>query len=116
MKESQNVERKQSWRDEYLKWICGFANADGGTLMIGKNDQGKVAGVANASRLLEDIPNKVRNILGIVVAVNLHVKGKFEWLEIIVDPYPSPISYRSEYHLLSASTKQESKGAALDRF
>ncbi len=116
MKESQNVEWKQSWRDEYLKWICGFANADGGTLMIGKNDQGKVVGVANASRLLEDIPNKVRDILGIVVAVNLHVKGKFEWLEIIVDPYPSPISYKGEYHLRSGSTKQELKGAALDRF
>jgi hypothetical protein len=35
MKENQNIEYKQSWRDEYLKWICGFANADGGTLIIG---------------------------------------------------------------------------------
>lgn len=23
--ESQNIEYKESWRDEYLKWICGFA-------------------------------------------------------------------------------------------
>jgi ATP-dependent DNA helicase RecG len=30
-KESQNIEFKESWRDEYLKWICGFANANGGT-------------------------------------------------------------------------------------
>ena len=30
--ESQNVEYKRSWRDGYLKWICGFANADGGTV------------------------------------------------------------------------------------
>ncbi len=29
MTESQNIEYKQSWRDEYLKWICGFANAQG---------------------------------------------------------------------------------------
>ena len=27
MPESQNIEYKESWRDEYLKWICGFANA-----------------------------------------------------------------------------------------
>ncbi len=27
MAESQNIEWKESWRDEYLKWICGFANA-----------------------------------------------------------------------------------------
>jgi ATP-dependent DNA helicase RecG len=29
MKESQQVEWKSTWRDEYLKWICGFANAEG---------------------------------------------------------------------------------------
>ena len=28
MAESQNIEYKESWRDEYLKWICGFANAN----------------------------------------------------------------------------------------
>jgi len=28
--ESETVEFKESWRDEYLKWICGFANAQGG--------------------------------------------------------------------------------------
>jgi len=30
MPEQQNIEWKASWRDEYLKWICGFANAKGG--------------------------------------------------------------------------------------
>jgi len=25
--ENQNVEYKSNWRDEYLKWVCGFANA-----------------------------------------------------------------------------------------
>lgn len=30
--ESQNIEFKESWRDDYLKWICGFANAQGGDL------------------------------------------------------------------------------------
>ncbi len=39
MKETQNIEWKLSWRDEYPKWICGFANAEGGTLVIGKNDK-----------------------------------------------------------------------------
>lgn len=29
MSEHQNIEGKSSWRDEYLKWICGFANAPG---------------------------------------------------------------------------------------
>ena len=34
MSESQHVEWKASWRDEYLKWICGFANTDGGSWKV----------------------------------------------------------------------------------
>ena len=29
--EPQKIEYKQTWKDEYFKWICGFANAQGGT-------------------------------------------------------------------------------------
>lgn len=72
MLEHQNIEYKQSWRDEYLKWICGFANANGGTIFIGKDDNGKVIGADESKRLLEEILNNVRNILGIVVDLNLH--------------------------------------------
>ena len=63
MTESQNIEYKQSWRDEYLKWVCGFANAQGGTIFVGIDDKGEVRGVENAKRLMEDIPNKARDIL-----------------------------------------------------
>ena len=60
MAESQNVEYKESWRDEYLKWVCGFANAQGGNIYIGFNDDGEVVGVADCKKLLEDIPNKIK--------------------------------------------------------
>ncbi len=37
MSENQNIEWKETWRDEHLKWICGFTNAQGGVLeIIGK--------------------------------------------------------------------------------
>lgn len=113
---SQNTEWKESWRDEYLKWISGFANAEGGVLVIGRNDKGEVVGLAKAAKLLEDIPNKVRDILGIMVNVNLKEESGKEFLEIVVEPYPYPVSYKGEYHIRSGSTKQELKGAALDKF
>ncbi len=28
-KENQSIEWKESWQDEYLKWICGYANVLG---------------------------------------------------------------------------------------
>ena len=38
-KETQNVEFKQSWRDEFLKEICGFANAKGDRVNDRVNDR-----------------------------------------------------------------------------
>jgi ATP-dependent DNA helicase RecG len=116
MKENQQVEWKEAWRDDYLRWICGFANAEGGTLVIGRNDKGVPVGVKDAGRLMEEIPNKVRDILGIMVDVNLRQEDGKDLVEICVEPYPSPISYKGEYHYRSGSTKQELKGAALERF
>jgi ATP-dependent DNA helicase RecG len=54
MKETQHIEWKESWRDEYLRWLCGFANAEGGVLVIGRNDKGEAVGVKDASRLLQE--------------------------------------------------------------
>ena len=96
MAESQNIEWKESWRDEYLKWICGFANAQGGKIYIGTRDDGTVVGVNNSKKLLEDIPNKIQNKLGIVADVNLLTEG--------------------EYHYRSGSTKQLLRGNALTNF
>lgn len=116
MPEQQNIEYKRSWHDDYLKWICGFANANGGSIFIGKDDDGNVVGLANAKRLLEEIPNKVRDVLGILVDVNLHTTAQGNFIEIAVESYPYPVNYKGQYHYRSGSTKQELKGAALDKF
>ncbi len=52
--ETQNVEYKLSWRDEYLKWVCGFANAQGGKIFIGVNDYGEIAGYFGIKRKSEE--------------------------------------------------------------
>jgi ATP-dependent DNA helicase RecG len=116
MKENQQIEWKETWRDEFLKWICGFANAEGGALHIGRNNKGRVVGIPDAARLLEELPNKIRDLLGILVEVNLRGKAGREYPEIVTPAYPSPISYRGHYYQRSGSTLQELKGAALDRF
>lgn len=99
MKESQQTEFKQTWRDEYLKWICGFANADGGKILIGVNDDGTVCGVSDAKRLIEDIPNKVKNALAIVPHVSLLEKDGLEYIEISISPYPFPVSCGGRYYM-----------------
>lgn len=116
MPESHNIEYKVNWRDEYLKWICGFANASGGRLYIGLDDKGKVTGIDNHNKLLADLPNKFRDILGVYAEVNLQEdKGK-HYLEIIIPRYDVPISLRSKYYIRTGSTLQELKGPALNEF
>ncbi len=116
MSESQNIEYKESWRDEYLKWLCGFANAQGGTIYIGIDDAGNVVGIKDVKKLMEDIPNKIQSGLGIVADVNKHTKDGKDYLEIKVDPSSFPISYHGEFHYRSGATKQQLTGIALTEF
>ena len=115
-KESQNVEYKRNWQDEYLKWICGFANAQGAVMYFGVDDDHKVCGLKNTERLMEDIPNKVVSAMGIVVDVNLHEQDGLEYIEVVVSPNNVPISYRGKYYYRSGSTMQELNGAGLQQF
>ena len=70
--ESQTIEWKWAWQDEFLKWLSGYANTDGGTLYIGVNDDGYVVGVEDAKKMLESIPNKINDKLGIIASVDVH--------------------------------------------
>jgi len=116
MPEQQNIEYKQSWHDDYLKWVCGFSNAQGGVIYIGKDDNGNVVGVDDYKKLMDDIPNKIRNAMGITAEVNLHEKDGRYFIEIVTHPYSVPISVRGRYYYRSGSTKQELIGAALNEF
>lgn len=116
MPEAQNIEYKQSWHDDYLKWVVGFANANGGSIFIGKDDQGKVLGLADYKKLMDDLPNKVKDKLGVMAEVNLHAESDLYYIEIIIPPYAVPISLRGVYYYRSGSTNQELKGNALIEF
>jgi ATP-dependent DNA helicase RecG len=116
MPEHQSTEYKSTWHDDYLKWICGFANAQGGRIYIGKNDAGTVVDLEDYKRLMDDIPNKIKNALGITTEVNLLQEAGKHFIEIIVQPYSVPISLRGRYYYRSGSVKQELTGAALNEF
>ena len=116
MKENQHIEFKQSWRDEYLQYICGFANAQGGTLYIGIDDKGEVCGIKNAHTLLENLPNQINQTMGLLAQVDLHTEGDKEYISIHVEPTDQAISYRGKFYYRSGSTLQEMNGVALTDF
>ena len=116
MPEQQNIEYKSSWHDDYLKWICGFANAQGGQIYIGKDDVGNVIDVEDYKKLMDEIPNKIKNNMGITTEVNLLPENDKHYIEIVVQPYSVPISLRGRYYYRSGSVKQELTGNSLNEF
>lgn len=115
-KECQDVEFKRIWKDEYLKWICGFANAQGAVMYIGVDDNHEVCGLKESKKLLEDIPNKAVNYMGLIVDVNLYEQDGLDYIELVVEPSNVAISYKGKYYYRSGSTLQELNGAPLQQF
>lgn len=116
LKESNTIELKQSWQDKYLNTICAFANTDGGAIYVGIDNNGKVTGVRNAKKLLEDLPNKILSKLGIITKVISEVKKGNDIIIIYVEKIDVPISYNGRYYVRTGSTNQELKGKELTRF
>jgi len=114
--ENQNVEFKRCWRDEYLRWICGFANAEGGAIWLGIDDDKSVYGVTNAKKLMEDIPNKIRDTMGIVADVALLRKGGKDLICIKIKKSILPVCYHGEYHYRTGSVKMLLTGNSLTEF
>lgn len=116
MIEGQNIEWKRIWKDEYLAWICGLANANGGVIEVGREDDGTVIGIKNLSRLLEDIPNKIKTHLGIISEVTPITEDGKSYIRIKVDAYSVPISYKGKYYLRSGSTNLQLTDSSLTDF
>ena len=116
MKETQNIEFKRQWRDDFLAELCGFANAQGGTLYIGMDDKGNVVGIENAKQLLEKLPNLINQTMGLLASVNLMEEEGKEYLSVSVSAAEQPVSYRGKYYYRSGTTLQEMNGNALQSF
>jgi ATP-dependent DNA helicase RecG len=116
MKENQIIEFKENWRDENLKTLSGFANTEGGTMYIGINDSAEVIGLSNLNKLLEDLPNKIRNRLGILAEIRHENRNNRDFISISITSSNYPITFEGKYYKRSGSTTQELKGVELQSF
>ena len=116
LSESQTVEFKQTWKDESLKTICAFANSNGGSLYIGIDDNGEVIGIDNSKVLIETLPNKINNKLGLLTDIFLHETDGLEYIEIKVNKTYAPVSYNGKFYKRSGSNTVELNGSNLTNF
>lgn len=62
MSEYQGGEWMEIWNDEYLNWICGYANAQGGMLIIGKDDNAIITNTINRNLLGKSVATTKRKV------------------------------------------------------
>jgi len=114
--ESEDLEFKKSWRDEYLKTISAFANSKGGRVILGRDDERNVVGIDNWKKLLEDIPSKIREKLGLTPSVQCAEIDSKKVIIVEIESSQMPISYNGKYYQRSGSTTVEMSGSELAHF
>ncbi|WP_302315183.1 helix-turn-helix domain-containing protein, partial [uncultured Parabacteroides sp.] len=115
-KENQHTEFKESWHDEYVRYVSAFCNADGGTLYIGIDDNGKIVGVEQSQKLIEKLPNFIAQKTGITPLIKLHEADGMEYISIELQPSSMPISVHGRYYIRSGSVTSELQGNQLNMF
>lgn len=116
MREEQDIEFKKEWRNEHLKTIVSFANTEGGVMYIGIDDNDRAVALSNIKKLLEDIPNTIRNKLQITPSVKIEEKDDREVIKITVNSSDFPVFLDGKINIRSGSTTQELKGSELTNF
>lgn len=116
MFENQEVEFKKIWKDDWLEWICGFANTTGGIMYIGADDNGNIIGLGNlAQDLFDKLPGKIKDSLGIITEIELNSNNNLEYITIKIDKYPVPISYHGKFYLRMGRSNHEATPSEYDR-
>jgi ATP-dependent DNA helicase RecG len=116
LQENQHTEFKLLWKEEVLKQVSAFANAEGGVIYVGVADDGKIIGVENVQKLLETLPNAINNKTGIIPNISIEKQEEKDIIKINVKPSSVAISYNGKYYLRSGSVCLELEGKDLSDF
>lgn len=103
--ESQNIEYKIEWKEDFLRQIASFANTDGGKLLLGIADDKSIIGFNDNELidLLDNIPKKIRDKLAFTPSVEVIEKEGKKIIEIIIDKQQQPIFLNSQIYVRSGS-------------
>jgi len=114
--ESPQLDYQPQWQDDHLVALCAFANAEGGAIHLGKDDQGRTVPLSNPEKLLETLPAKIIQKLGIYPRLDLQTTDSGPFIVIQIEASPLPVALNGKYYQRVGSTNQELKGPSLTQF
>jgi ATP-dependent DNA helicase RecG len=114
--ETKNLEFKERFTDEVLETLCAFANTDGGQVVIGVQEDGKVKGIEINNKELRQITEKIVTNLGIHPDIEINEEQGKKILVIKVPRSKIPLSYRGKYYERVGNTTREMSFERLKEF
>lgn len=63
MRETRNLEFKETITSTFLKTVSAFSNYDGGTILFGVDDDGNIKGLSDIIKACLDIENKINDTI-----------------------------------------------------
>lgn len=107
--ESETVEFKESFHDDALETIGAFSNAQGGMLLIGVQDSGKVVGFPIGKKTIEDLSNRIQEATEPRIQPSVLVyefDGKSVVAIQVSKVIRGPVSIRGRYFKRTGKTNQ----------
>jgi len=114
--ENSTVEFKEEINESMFKTISAFANKDGGIIYIGISDKKETKGFEYNNSILEDLTNKVVNLLGLHPQIDPIKINKKDILQIKIKKSTLPVSYKGKYYTRVGNTTREMQGEKLRSF
>lgn len=71
-RESESIELKRMYIDDIRKEVIAMANGSGGTIYVGIDDDGSIAGLGNCDEIIQRISNTVRDSIKPDITLFLH--------------------------------------------
>lgn len=84
MRESKNLEFKESVTNTFLKTVCAFANYGTGKILFGVMDNGVVKGIENPEKVCLDIENRINDSLDPVPEYILEINERTSVITLTV--------------------------------
>ncbi len=116
MRETSNLEFKVSITNTFLKTVSAFANYNGGTILFGIDDDGKIVGVENVRTLCLSIESKINDSITPQPDYTLELRKNGKVIALIVESGANkPYLYKSKAYKRNDSATIEVEAQELSR-
>ena len=84
MRETRTLEFKETITNTFLKTVSAFSNYDGGTILFGVDDDGKVKGLPDVKQACLDIENKINDSISPQPDYTLEIQNHDQTIKLTV--------------------------------